>query len=89
MAHSTTAAVESELLKLSSDCANLTDEEVLNNVLSPEWDKAGRMYGWRNHVKRDIKRLWPSLALESKLLVFFVACEEAYDEDGWDSLWSG
>lgn len=83
-----TESVETELLKLSADRANLTPQEVLNTLLRPEWDKAGQMYDWRNHVSEDVKRLWSELSTESQLVTFCAAVYAAYDEEGWDSVWS-
>jgi hypothetical protein len=82
-----TDTIKSELLGLSAERANLTPDEVLNVLLRPEWDKAGRMYDWRNHVNRDVKRLWPELSTDSRLVAFYTAVHAAYDEEGWDSVW--
>jgi hypothetical protein len=84
-----TNKIESELLNLSAERANLTPQEVLNILLRPEWDKAGRMYDWRNHVNASVKRVWSRLGQEAMLVAFLTATESAYDEEGWDSVWSG
>lgn len=79
-----TDTLQTELLELSADRANLTPQEVLNTLLCPEWDKARRMYDWRNHVSLEVQDIWPRLSQDARLAVFLQANVEAYDEEGWD-----
>jgi hypothetical protein len=80
--------VESELLSLAADRANLTCEEVLSTLLLPDWGNASRMYDWRNHERVEVQGMWPKLRQESRLTALLQATIEAYDEEGWDSVWS-
>ena len=35
-----------------------------------------------------IRRTWAELAVESRLVAYLTAVTEAYDEEGWDSMWA-
>lgn len=52
-------------------------------VLSPSWDKGGRVHNWRNHVGRQAKRIWPTLTPEQRAALAFDADVRASDEE-WD-----
>jgi hypothetical protein len=75
--------VSEELLALSADRANLTQQEVLHNLLCPDWEKADQMYDWRNHVKFVVREHWDRLSQEAKLVAFIQASIEASDEGGF------
>lgn len=79
-----TESAKSKLLELSAERANLTPEDVLNNLLLPEWKEASRMYDWRNHIDDSIRGSWHELSTESRLVAFLTAATRALDEEGWD-----
>lgn len=52
-------------------------------ALNPEWDKAGRVHDWRNHVPEHIRLIWGTLSDELKLDLAAWA-DILADREQWD-----
>lgn len=57
------------------------DQSVLPD--HPEWDKAGKVHDWRNHVPKEVQRIWDQLQPLAKQAIFFMATELAGKEE-WE-----
>jgi hypothetical protein len=55
----------------------------LARLNDPQWDKAGLVHDWRNHVQPHFAEDWHSMALETRLAIFLVA-DHAAGEEQWD-----
>jgi hypothetical protein len=53
------------------------------NLDKPEFENAGRVHDWRNHVPDDIKEVWGQLSYEAKFIAAYVA-DEAAGKEEWD-----
>jgi hypothetical protein len=49
----------------------------------PQWDKAGKVHDWRNHVPREVQEIWDKLEPLAKQAIYFMATEAAGREE-WD-----
>jgi hypothetical protein len=50
---------------------------------SPEFDEAGKVHDWRNHVGGRTKGLWSTFTQEQRLAIALDADDDAGNED-WD-----
>jgi hypothetical protein len=63
--------------------ASLTDlakEAGIESVDDPDWAGAG-WFDWERYVPYALRRLWPSLSMETKLALTLMAKERADDVD--------
>lgn len=58
-------------------------ENILNELNNPNWKDGGRVHNWKNYVDDSIKKIWPSLTKNEKIIIAFYAQQKAYNED-WD-----
>lgn len=49
----------------------------------PQWDRAGRVHDWRNHVADAVKAAWPALSLDARVVAYGCA-RVAADREAWD-----
>lgn len=56
-----------------------TDEELSH----PDFENAGKVHDWRNHVGRETKALWPTFSAEQRRAIALDAGEQASNEL-WD-----
>lgn len=63
--------------------ANKGAEWVRREVGDPKWEEGQKVkvHDWRNHVPKDLRRLWSELPLSARLALFVVACDGANAED--------
>lgn len=52
-------------------------------VENPQWNKAGRVHDWRNHVGERVQAIWETFTLEQKVALAEDADERASGEH-WD-----
>lgn len=52
-------------------------------VDSPDFDKAGKVHDWRNHVPYWARDLWPDLTHRERVLLALVA-EGGASREEWD-----
>lgn len=62
--------------------ADLNDYEKLA-AANPEWEKAGRVHDWRNHVPDEIRAIWSTFTAEQQYELYRWADEIASNEH-WD-----
>jgi hypothetical protein len=55
----------------------------MNEYLNPQWEDAGRVHDWRNHVPDHIIEKWDLLDQEMKHDLYLWAEEIANNEE-WD-----
>jgi len=55
------------------------DEDLAN----PEWEKAGRVHDWRNHVGEETQKLWATFTPEQKRALAKDA-QELADGEKWE-----
>lgn len=36
-------------------------------ALNPEWDKAGEVHDWRNHVPENVQAMWGTFTIEQRM----------------------
>jgi hypothetical protein len=58
-----------------------TTGEILTILDAVDWDRAGKLYDWRNHVPSSLRGLWSALSSEARVAVFLLACELASEEE--------
>uniref|UniRef100_A0AB39CDG8 RecX-like filament modulator n=1 Tax=Pseudomonas phage RVTF4 TaxID=3236931 RepID=A0AB39CDG8_9VIRU len=51
--------------------------------VNPEWEKVGRIHDWRNYVSDEFKRIWDTLDIQVRRLVYLSADQQASNEE-WD-----
>lgn len=56
-------------------------EDILATVDNVAWNRAGRLYDWRNHVPFSLREAWSGLSPDARLAVFAMACELASSEE--------
>jgi hypothetical protein len=60
------------------------DVHVLQDELdNPEFENAGRVHDWRNHVPEEVKEQWDQLSVDAKRVAYLTAYNEAEREE-WD-----
>lgn len=50
---------------------------------NPQWDKAGKVHDWRNHVPDEIMALWPNLTTEARCVAVHMA-QQLADWEEWE-----
>ncbi len=58
-------------------------EQITALLVNPEFDKAGKIHDWRNHVLESFKVHWQTLAMEARFTIFAYA-QKAADGEQWD-----
>jgi hypothetical protein len=61
----------------------LPDDILLADLETPEFDNAGRVHDWRNHVPEEVKEQWDQLSVEARKVAYLAAYNEAEREE-WD-----
>lgn len=51
--------------------------------LDPDWDGAGKVHDWRNHVGDKVRAIWHTFTDEQKLILAQDADERASNEE-WE-----
>jgi hypothetical protein len=59
------------------------DPRKQSDVDDPQWDHAGRVHDWRNHVGFGIKKIWHTFTPEQRMALAEDAKTRASDEH-WD-----
>ena len=49
----------------------------------PAWEKGGKVHDWRNYIPDDIRRLWPRLSQDARVVAVVIADMQAEKEE-WD-----
>jgi hypothetical protein len=49
----------------------------------PQWDKAGRVHDWRNHISEEIEAMWDTFTDAQKAALYRQAQELASAEE-WE-----
>jgi hypothetical protein len=60
-----------------------TDREAMRAIDYPHWDRKERVCDWRNYVPDLVQKSWDHLSLETKLIVYCMAEQQASAEE-WD-----
>lgn len=61
----------------------LPNDVPLDELDNPEFENAGRVHDWRNHVPEEVKEQWDQLSLDAKQVAYLAAYNEAENEE-WD-----
>jgi hypothetical protein len=61
----------------------LPDDILLADLENPEFDNAGRVHDWRNHVPDEVKEQWGQQSTDAKKVAYLKAYNEAEREE-WD-----
>jgi len=56
-------------------------ETILERVNNPEWKQREKVHDWRNHVDHELRSLWTTLTLETRLAITLTAILHAADEE--------
>lgn len=59
------------------------DDVLLAELENPEFENAGRVHDWRNHVLDEVKEQWAQLSFDARKVAYLTACNEA-DNEEWD-----
>jgi len=59
------------------------NEYIATQALNPEWEKAGRVHDWRNHVSTEIRMIWDEFSDNHKVALALDADERAGREE-WE-----
>lgn len=51
---------------------------------NPDWENAGRVHDWRNHVSEHIKSIWKTFNDVQKEAIYEQAEDRAGQEHWWD-----
>lgn len=49
----------------------------------PQWQEAGRVHDWRNHIAEEVRDIWDDFTPEQRLVLANAAYELASNEE-WD-----
>lgn len=71
------------LLRLCREEMTLDPRDVLEAVNDPQWNKAGRVHDWRNHIQGGLEDIWDQLGLDARLSLYLTAAIGA-DREEWD-----
>ena len=61
----------------------LADEVARRGIDAPNWDAAGRVHDWRNHVPDAVRAIWSTFSQAQRVALYCWAQDLAADED-WD-----
>ena len=50
---------------------------------NPEWEKAGKVHDWRNHVSEELQAMWPTFTDAQKAAIARQA-EDMAGREEWD-----
>lgn len=53
------------------------------HIIFPEWDKAGKVHDWRNHVPQNVRNLWDTFTIIQLKALYAWAYNLAMEER-WD-----
>lgn len=54
-----------------------------SEVAAPQWEKAGRVHDWRNHVGEHTKKIWSTFTPEQKMAIALDA-DDLASAEYWD-----
>lgn len=69
--------------RLNIDIENHGIEYIQNTIDHPDFEHAGRVHDWRNHVPEWIPKSWSSLSTETRIVIYLMA-DYAAGEEAWD-----
>jgi hypothetical protein len=69
-------------MRAAIDVLNLTNAQV-HTIDNPEFEKAGKVMDWRNHVPAELKEHWDELSGDAKAVAFSMAQSLAEMEE-WE-----
>ena len=49
----------------------------------PDWEEAGRVHNWRNHISQELRDMWDAFSIDQKRAIAENADEIASREE-WD-----
>lgn len=55
----------------------------LEELENPDFENAGRVHDWRNHIDEEVKQQWDRLTLEERAIAYLSAENDA-DNEEWD-----
>lgn len=58
-------------------------DRVVAILADPQFDAAGRVHDWRNHVPEIIRANWRSLCDQARVVAYVIAVQAA-DAEEWD-----
>jgi len=61
----------------------LRDDVLSAELENPEFENAGRVHDWRNHVPEEVKEQWDQLSVDARKVAYLTAYHEAEEEE-WD-----
>ncbi len=62
---------------------SMTNEDLLKAISFPEFENAGRVHDWRNHIIDSMIEIWDELSIETRACLIIVAKKESSDEE-WE-----
>ena len=65
------------------DIRELISTEQESDINSPEWNKAGKVHDWRNHIPEPVKECWERLSVDAKHVAYYMA-EQKADQEVWE-----
>lgn len=57
--------------------------DIIRTLIFPKFKEAQKIHDWRNYISPPMIKTWDSLSLESKLIAYVFAEEQASKEE-WD-----
>lgn len=59
--------------------------DILKKIENPQWTKH-KVHNWHRHIPDEIKKMWDTFSLQTKIVAFILADKEAQKEN-WDKYW--
>ena len=59
--------------------SGLSEEEIGELMVSPDWGSHGGLYDWKDYVAQSVKDAWDQLGMEAKLVAFIQASHYTFD----------
>lgn len=56
---------------------------ITRSAFNPEWDKAGKVHDWRNHVPENVQAMWSTFKIEQRCALVEWA-ESLASQEHWD-----
>lgn len=50
---------------------------------NPQWDKAGKVHDWRNHIPDEVREIWETFTVQQRLVLTAWA-DELAGREHWD-----
>lgn len=61
----------------------IKEHREIGHLDQPHFDKARRVHDWRNYIPDEIREVWSSMTVESRVVTYILAEKQANAED-WD-----